>query len=78
MIDVEFDVAYLPWYNGPDPRKDLKRRAADPIECGVCETALEWKSQQRAYCPSCRRSIPAGTNDADHLFAKNYTLYVRK
>lgn len=79
MIEIDWELAYLPWFeNQPDPRSNLDRTADDPIECEVCDTELEWRSSEYAYCPSCRRMVPSGTHDADHLFAKNYTFYIRK
>lgn len=78
-IEVEYNVAYLPWFdNQSDPRENLQRRAEEPIECSICYTELEWNDTKNAHCPSCRRRVPAGTGKFRHLFAKNYTIYVRK
>lgn len=79
-MEIEFDLAYLPWFpECSDPRKDLERRAEEPIECQVCSTELEWREPQRAFCPSCKRSVRASSNgDFNHLFAKNYRFIVRK
>lgn len=79
-MEIEFDVAYLPWFpDCPDPRKDLERLAEEPIECEVCRTELEWRAREYAYCPSCKRSVRASAGgDCKHLFAKNYRFIFRK
>lgn len=78
-VEVDWEIAYLPWFEyQSDPRQDLERRAEEPIECELCGTELAWRDMKNAACESCGRRVPAGTADADHLFAKNYTITVRK
>lgn len=78
-MEIEFDLAYLPWFQEyPDPRKDLERRAEEPVECEVCRTELEWRDTHYAYCPSCSRSVRASTSDGKHIFAKNYRFVIRR
>lgn len=83
MIKFEEKLAYLPWFSGQsnprlDPERDGLDENAEEIVCHVCETTLEWRTKEYAYCPGCNRHVRAATNDGAHMFARHIRIRVIK